>query len=647
VRSGFRRFVRATLALTSGRQMAPGARAHRSSAGILDEPRLSITGEPRLVPSSAGGANLVARVTTHGGPHILKARVDTFDTGADEARTLRRAGPDIAPSLVFSTTPAALVTLAMRRARLSLIPALDVPLGGVLYTSFVDGTHPTRLDDAVIARTARALATLWSRKSDDLAPLRAPSSPQGLLRLLESTRRAIDAQRLLDAPSRRLVERAEHAVRANLERALDEGDFERVRALCHGDLRWHNLLDDKERIRFIDFEHAGRGDPALDLAMMTARTPLSLHVEHALLDEVLAHRRDRTFLDRYFGIRPLVALIAGLSALHDLALVLSGDRVVEGDREAYVRTRSALCLEELREAVDGALVGTRPFTKPLAKLRVRLPVPAKAAVRARRTRVPNGVIAVDGTAASGKSVLAAILAASFDLPHWNTGAVYRAIALAGLTDDTDPSDARAVARLTARLRRHRLFMTDDGGVSSHTHTPFNALALFEVDRVVAQFAQHATVRSLVDEVLERTRERHRVRAVLIEGRDVSTVLARDARVRFFVDAKSDVRAARVHERILLATAAHRVPRAWRDPRDTTPTLAAVARATIERDQRDRTRTLAPMVMPSDAVVIDTTTGSGEENAQDMVPHILSRHRSSLRRPLPRARAISDTRGRHA
>lgn len=565
----------------------------------------------------------------------MKARVDVHDDAVIEARAIRRAGPDIAPTLLFSTTSAALVTLAMRRARHDLLADLDIPLGGVLYTSFVDGKHPTRIDDAVITRTAHALATLWSRKSEDLATLRVPSSPQGLLRMLESTRTAIDRHRLLDKGCGAMLDRALDAVRSHVARALDAHEWDRVRTLCHGDLRWHNLLDDSERVRFIDFEHAGAGDPALDLAMMTARTPLPLHVEHALLDGILAQRRDRTFLDRYFGLRPLVALIAGMSALEDIALVVAGERAVDGDRAAYARARRTACTEELCEAVDRALAGTRPAKRPTAKLRVRMPKPLP--LRVRRQRVPPGVIAVDGTAASGKSVLAAILAASFDVPHWNTGAVYRAIALEGLTQGIDPSDARAIARLATRMKKRHIIMTDDGGVAILDRAPSSSLSLYEVDRVVAQFAEHKAIRAVVDDVLARTRDASGARAVILEGRDIGTVLATNARVRFFVDADPVVRAARVHERIVLATAAHQVPPTWRDPRDRTPTLFAVTRSTVDRDMRDRTRALAPMRVPEGAIVIDTTTGSGEENAKRMIPHLLSAKKPSSSTPRVRGR----------
>lgn len=599
-----RRFVRAAFALTRqrGRDRDPHV-----------EPRLSLIGEPRLAPSSAGGANAIVHVATKGGPVVVKVRVDAHDDARSEVRALLRAGPAIAPSLIFSSTPAALVARAHALHARALGRDVDLPLGGVIVTGHIAGRHPLRIDDEVVARTARALVALWSKKSDDLAPLRAPSSPQGLVRLLDAIARGLDDARVFSSRDRALVAAAVGRVKKHVARALDRSDWERVRVLCHGDLRWHNLLDDGARVAFVDFEHAGRGDPALDLAMMAARTPLTLHVEHALLDAIVARRRDKSFLDRYFALRPLVALVAGLAAVQDIVDVARGLRPVDQDPARYARARLPHALDELCDAVTQATHGTRPTKRVPVKARVPSPPRARRA----RSRSFDGVLAVDGTAASGKSVLAEIVARALGIPHWNTGALYRAVALLALEDACDLDDARALRALTARARRAGLSLTDDGGVDARTGAPRAALFVYEVDRLVADVARHAPVRALVDDIVQRARRERGRAGVLIEGRDVATVLAPDARARFFVDAEPALRARRVHERILACASTHAVVgRSRADLRP--PTLAAVTRTTARRDQTDASRAIAPMHRARGAILVDTTTGSGEENAARML-----------------------------
>jgi CMP/dCMP kinase len=186
------------------------------------------------------------------------------------------------------------------------------------------------------------------------------------------------------------------------------------------------------------------------------------------------------------------------------------------------------------------------------------------------------IIAIDGPAASGKGTLAKRLAAHYRLPHLDTGLLYRAVARALLDagrELTEEQAAVAVARDLdlARLDEARLRGREMGDAAS----------------VVSAFQPVRD--ALLD--LQRRFARQPGGAVL-DGRDIGTVVCPDAHVKLFVTATAEERARRRYNELIER----------REPADLAGILAEIRR----RDERDSTRSAAPLRRAPDAAALDTT-----------------------------------------
>ena len=191
-------------------------------------------------------------------------------------------------------------------------------------------------------------------------------------------------------------------------------------------------------------------------------------------------------------------------------------------------------------------------------------------------RPANLVIAVDGLAASGKGTIARALAAHFDLPHMDTGTLYRAVALNLLRWGGDPESEFAALRACEDIGS----LADDpelrseavGGVASRISAyPMVRAALLERQRVFA--AQDG--------------------GAVLDGRDIGTVIAPDATAKLFVTASPEVRA----QRRLAELQARGLPVHLED-------VLIDIRA---RDERDSHRSAAPLLQAPDAMLLDTSS----------------------------------------
>ncbi|NBB52884.1 (d)CMP kinase [Rhizobium sp. CRIBSB] len=186
-------------------------------------------------------------------------------------------------------------------------------------------------------------------------------------------------------------------------------------------------------------------------------------------------------------------------------------------------------------------------------------------------------IAVDGPAASGKGTIASRLAALYGLPHLDTGLLYRAVGM-GVLDAGAPLGDEAAAEAVARaLDASHLVDTD-------------RLTSGEAGEAASRVAGHPAVRAaLLD--FQKTFAARPGGAVL-DGRDIGTVIAPEARAKLFVTATPEVRA----RRRWLQLTGRGADIAFEDM------LADIVR----RDERDAGRGAAPMVQAADAVLLDTT-----------------------------------------
>ena len=194
------------------------------------------------------------------------------------------------------------------------------------------------------------------------------------------------------------------------------------------------------------------------------------------------------------------------------------------------------------------------------------------------------IVAIDGPAGSGKSTVARALAERLGFRYLDTGAMYRALTWLALRDDVPLEDGSALAELG---RAHPVSFGDDGHVEIAGMDVSSAIREVEIDRTVPVVARHPAVRELM-------RERQRALGsegdVVIEGRDIGSVVAPDAEVKVFLVADPAERARR---------------RSGERPGATAESLAADLRA---RDERDAVNTQPA----DDAVLLDTTDLGIEE-----------------------------------
>jgi cytidylate kinase len=187
------------------------------------------------------------------------------------------------------------------------------------------------------------------------------------------------------------------------------------------------------------------------------------------------------------------------------------------------------------------------------------------------------IIAIDGPAASGKGTLARRLAATLNLPHLDTGLLYRATARALRDEGRDLHDRRA-AVAAAR-----------------------GLALIDFDEKLLRgrdMGEAASIVGAMPEVREalidlQRRFAKRPGGAVLDGRDIGTIICPDADVKIFVTASAETRATR--RALELKANGEKVD------------YAAVLADIRKRDERDAARTAAPLKAADDAIVLDTTT----------------------------------------
>jgi len=205
-------------------------------------------------------------------------------------------------------------------------------------------------------------------------------------------------------------------------------------------------------------------------------------------------------------------------------------------------------------------------------------------------------VAIDGPMGSGKSTIAREVARRLGYRHVDTGAMYRAVAAAALRRGVSPDDAEGLAALAARVRVEPGATPDHGSrvfVDGEDLTPF--LRSVEVNRIVGQVARVPGVRAALRDTQRAFGAAGRV---VMEGRDIGSVILPDAAVKVFLTASPEERARR--RQAELAAAGEIVP------------LDEVRRIEAEDDRAATTRELAPLVVASDATVIDSTELSVDE-----------------------------------
>lgn len=206
----------------------------------------------------------------------------------------------------------------------------------------------------------------------------------------------------------------------------------------------------------------------------------------------------------------------------------------------------------------------------------------------------RGVIALDGPAGTGKSTVARRLADRLSAGYLDTGAMYRAVTLAVLRAGVEPTDGAAVLRVaeSVDLRispdpNRQEILLDEENVGAEIRSQAVTLAVSAVSAVAPVRALLvAKQMRIIDEVCE---ERG---GIVVEGRDIGTVVAPDAALKVFLTASSDARALR---------------RTRQDSADGRASTVNATKLDVERrDRLDSARAASPLQPADDAVWLDTT-----------------------------------------
>jgi cytidylate kinase len=225
------------------------------------------------------------------------------------------------------------------------------------------------------------------------------------------------------------------------------------------------------------------------------------------------------------------------------------------------------------------------------------------------------IIAIDGPSGAGKSTLGRLLARALNLLYIDTGAMYRAAALAVLESNVSTTDERAVAEVVKQADINLAgdpdslqVMLDGRDVSEEIRTE--------------EVSHSASVISTIPEVrrtlVNRQREMgKRAGGVVLDGRDIGTIVFPQADLKFFLTAAPEARAHRRYEDERL--------------KERDATFEATLADINARDRRDSTRNDSPLAIADDALVIDSTELSIEEVFERMMEAVRERHGEAQRR----------------
>ncbi len=201
----------------------------------------------------------------------------------------------------------------------------------------------------------------------------------------------------------------------------------------------------------------------------------------------------------------------------------------------------------------------------------------------------NRILAIDGPAGSGKSTVAAHMARRFGLLNVETGAMYRAFALKALATGTALDDAGTLAQLTETTRIELVPGTAGNRVLLDTKDVTDQLRTPEITQAASRVSVHAQVRASMVR-LQQGFGSSAGAGLVMEGRDVGTVIFPDAGIKVFLFASPEARTGR------------RLAQDGSHAKESQAVFAALR----ERDERDRSRTESPLRPADDAVQLDST-----------------------------------------
>ncbi len=213
------------------------------------------------------------------------------------------------------------------------------------------------------------------------------------------------------------------------------------------------------------------------------------------------------------------------------------------------------------------------------------------------------LITIDGPAGAGKTTVSRALAKRLGYRYIDTGALYRAVALAVQTSGIDPENDADLKQLCTELKLAFVLQKEGLRLLLNNEDITDRIRTAEITMLASAVSARQVVR---DCLLELQRNLGKEKAAVFEGRDMGTVVFPQADLKFFLSANSQTRALRRYDEIKSKSS---------------QTLEEVSLDIRRRDHDDSTRDLAPLKPASDAIIVDSTDLSVSEVVELMVTHI--------------------------
>ena len=194
-------------------------------------------------------------------------------------------------------------------------------------------------------------------------------------------------------------------------------------------------------------------------------------------------------------------------------------------------------------------------------------------------------VAIDGPAGAGKSTIAKLVGKKFDLMYINTGAMYRAVAFMAERNDVKPEEVEKLVKLVDTMEMH--FENDDlvlNGVNVQEE-----ITMPEISAIVSNYATIPEVRAKLVELQRNMSEKY---DVIMDGRDIGTVVLKDSKFKFFLTASAEERANRRYKELT--------------ERGLEVNYDEILSEIIRRDTIDSTREVDPLRKADDAIEIDSS-----------------------------------------
>ncbi|VYT66953.1 (d)CMP kinase [Clostridium tertium] len=205
-------------------------------------------------------------------------------------------------------------------------------------------------------------------------------------------------------------------------------------------------------------------------------------------------------------------------------------------------------------------------------------------------------VAIDGPAGAGKSTIAKLVAKEFDLMYINTGAMYRAVALKAEENNIGDKDIEALCNLISTFDMK--FENDDLILNGENIQ--DKITMPEISKIVSKYASIKEVRAIL---VNLQREMSNKFDVIMDGRDIGTVVLKDSKFKFFLTATPEARAERRYKELT--------------NRGLEVDYSTILEDIIKRDYIDSNREVDPLKKADDAIEIDTTKLSINEVVKEI------------------------------